>query len=188
MKEPIPVRTKVYPNRRSDSNDRLTSQRPAVGKVVTTLVVVAIIVIGAISLVTVANYLSIASTNPGAQSVAEPSTSSTVTSTSTCSSVATQDNPLVGFRVEVNYNRSWSATATGYSNSTANQVFTNCYAGSGTGWILINNWNPNAGSILNVTVSKLDGSNGNLTATLGGERASTIAPNGSVKVSETEVP
>jgi hypothetical protein len=153
---------------------------------VVALVAVAIIVAAAMGLAIGLNSAS-DTLNQG-YAGQESSSSSTVTSTSTCLSRTTQDNPLAGFRVLINDSSSWNATATGYSNSTANQVFSNCYMGTGTGWILIDNWNPNGGSILNVTVSKLVGDNGTLTVALGGETANTTAPFGTVKVSEVEVP
>jgi len=160
-------------------------RRPAIGKAQITLVVLAVI-LAAVAAYIVSNdandQLCMGCAGQG------PSGSSSLTRTSSCSSVATKEDPLVGFRALVNYSRPWTATVTGYSNSTAHPAFTKCYSASGTGWILINNWNPRGGSILNVTISKSDGSSGNLTATLGGERGSTIAPYGSVKLSETEVP
>lgn len=164
----------------------MSPHKPAIGNVTVSVVMIALVVLAAVGLVIELNSSSDV-LNQG-YAGQEPSSSSNVTIAPTCSSMTTQENPLAGFRVLVNYSGSWSATATGFSNSTANQVFTRCFMGTGTGWILFDNWNPRGASILDVTINKANGSNGNLTATLGGERASTLAPFGSVKVSETEVP
>ncbi len=115
-------------------------------------------------------------------------TTRTATVATTCSPAADQENPLMTFRVNVIYDGSWNATAIGYTNSTANQAFTKCYAGNGTGWILISDWNPSGGSILNVTIHKMDANSNNLTVTLDGQTRSTIAPHGSVTISATAVP
>jgi hypothetical protein len=111
-----------------------------------------------------------------------------MTVTTSCSPAAMQENSLYTFRTQVIYNGQWNATATGYTNSTAHQAFTDCYAGSGPGWILIAGWNGQGGNILNVTVQKLDSSNGNLTAVLFGQVRTTTASFGSVKVSAIAVP
>jgi hypothetical protein len=112
----------------------------------------------------------------------------TTTVTTSCSPAATQENSLYTFRTQVIYNGPWNATATGYTNSGVHQAFTECYTGNGTGWILIAGWNAQGGNILNMTVQKLDSSNGNLTAVLFGQVRTTTAPYGSVKVSAIAVP
>jgi hypothetical protein len=113
---------------------------------------------------------------------------STATVTETCSPAASQQNPLMTFTIDVEYNGPWNATAIGYSNGTANQAFLRCYAGDGSGWILISDWNPNGGAILNRTIQKMDATGGNLTAAGNGQVRSTIAPYGVVRMSLTAVP
>lgn len=113
---------------------------------------------------------------------------STETITATCSPSANQENPLMTFRIDVEYNGPWNATATGYSNSTTNQAFSKCYAGTESGWILISDWNPHGGAILNLTVQKMDSGAGNLTAAGNGQEKSTTAPYGTVKISLKAVP
>ncbi|MGD0330243.1 MAG: hypothetical protein ABSB40_07310 [Nitrososphaeria archaeon] len=112
----------------------------------------------------------------------------TVTAMITCSPAATQENPLMTFRINVEYNGPWNATAIGYSNTTANQAFQRCYYGNGDGWILISDWNPSGGAILSLTVQKGDASSGNLTAIGNGQVKSTVAPYGAVTISITAVP
>jgi hypothetical protein len=92
------------------------------------------------------------------------------------------------FRINVEYNGPWNATAIGYSNTTANQAFQRCYYGNGDGWILISDWNPSGGAILSLTVQKGDASSGNLTAIGNGQVKSTVAPYGAVTISITAVP
>jgi hypothetical protein len=106
----------------------------------------------------------------------------------TCSPAATQENPLYTFRVNVEYNGTWNATAISYSNTTANQAFLKCYYGSGNGWILISDWNPYGEAILSLTVQKMNISSGNLTAIGNGQVKSTVAPYGTVTISITAVP
>jgi hypothetical protein len=112
----------------------------------------------------------------------------TKTVTMTCSPAATQEDSLYTFRADVIYSGQWNATATGYTNTAADQVFTKCYTGSDPGWILIAGWNSQGGNILNITVQKLDSGNGNLTAVLFGQVRSTTAAYGSVKIGATAVP
>lgn len=109
-------------------------------------------------------------------------------SVSWCSPAANQENPLLTFRINIQYDGAWNGTAVGYSNSTANQSFDYCYWGNGNGWILIEAWNPSGGAILNLTVQKMDASNGNLTAIGNGQVKSTVAPYGAVTVSQTAIP
>lgn len=112
----------------------------------------------------------------------------TKTVTMTCSPAAAQEDPEYTFRTQVIYNGPWNATATGYTNTTADQAFTRCFTGSGPGWILIVGWNPEGGNILNMTIQKLDSGNGNLTAVLFGQVRTTTAPYGSVKIGAVALP
>jgi hypothetical protein len=109
-------------------------------------------------------------------------------SVSWCSTASNQENPLLTFRISVEYNGTWNATAIGYSNSTANRAIDRCYWGNGNGWVLIEDWNPNGSAILNLTVQKADAGNGNLTVIGGGQVKSTVAPFGAVTISQTAVP
>ncbi len=109
-------------------------------------------------------------------------------SVSWCSTAASQEDLLSGFRIGVQFDGSWNATAIGYSNSTANRAVDRCYWGNGSGWILVDNWNPNGGAILDLTVQKMDASSGNLTVTENGHVESTVAPYGAVTISQTLVP
>lgn len=117
-----------------------------------------------------------------------PRTTITVTVTTTCSQAASQENPLMTFRIDVEYTGSWNATAVGYSNTTANQAFLKCYVGTGNGWILISGWNPKGAAILNLTVQKMDASDDDLTAIGMGQVSSTVAPYGTATISLTAVP
>jgi len=114
----------------------------------------------------------------------------TMTTTTTCSPAASQENPAMAFRIEVEYTGSWNATAIGYSNTTVSEAFLKCYFGNWNGWILISSWNPNGSSGLSLTVQKMDASSGNLTAIpFGiGQGKSTVAPYGTVTTSLTGVP
>jgi hypothetical protein len=80
----------------------------------------------------------------------------TAAKASTCSPAANQENPLMTFRIHVEYNGPWNATAIGYSNTAANQAFLKCYSSKGNGWILISDWISTGGAILNLTVQKMD--------------------------------
>jgi hypothetical protein len=108
----------------------------------------------------------------------------------TCSTVANEANPLDIFNVYVYYSGHWNATVKGYTYGGTTPALTTCYEGNGNGVISISGWvqNPTGGQTLNATIQKADGSNSNLTATLGGIRQTTTAPFGSVSVFETAVP
>ncbi len=113
------------------------------------------------------------------------------------STVASADFPF--FLVQVNYSATWSAVLVGYTGVGigGNQIqqFSACYTGNGDGFISVHEWNTTsvkllAGSAqvddtLILTVSKMDMSNGNLTASLDGAPASTITPFGSVHLEVT---
>jgi len=107
-----------------------------------------------------------------------------------CSAASDQSSPLNTFNVYVYYQSQWNATVKGYTYGATTPAFTTCYEGNGDGVISINGWvqNPTGGQTLNATIQKEDGSNSNLTATLGGIRQTTTAPFGSVKVFGTAVP
>jgi hypothetical protein len=107
---------------------------------------------------------------------------STTTVTDTCS-VASGFPPdvIFSFNVWVNYHGPWNATLNAYSGPALD--FTQCYTGSGTGFVHLNNWNPNGSALLQVSAQKMDGSSGNLTLTVNGGTNSTVAPYGFVSVS-----
>jgi len=107
---------------------------------------------------------------------------STTTVTDACSA-ASGLSPLLFFYFEaaVNYSGPWNATLTAFSGQGA--VFTQCYYGTGTGYMVLNDWNPNGTALLEVNAHKIDGSSDNLTLTVNSETSSTSAPFGSVLVS-----
>lgn len=98
--------------------------------------------------------------------------------TATCVRVEGQENPLVTFRILVNYSGPWVALVTGYNPTSANPpiLLSQCYLGDGSGYILVQDWNPNGQASLNATIQKVDASHGNLTAIFSGIFRSTTAP------------
>jgi len=88
------------------------------------------------------------------------------------------------FEVAVDYSGPWNATLTAYSGAAA--IFTQCYVGSGPGYMVLNDWNPNGSALLKVIAHKMDGGSGNLTLSVEGGTVgvnSTVAPLGSVSAS-----
>jgi hypothetical protein len=107
---------------------------------------------------------------------------STTTLPGACSSASNRGIDLIfAFQVAVSYSGTWNVTLTAFSGPGA--VFTQCYIGSGTDFISLNDWNPNGTALLQVSAQKMDGSSGNMTLTVNSESNSTIAPYGSVSVS-----
>lgn len=162
----------------------MTTNQPSLGGHRYAYVAAAIIVAAALVSGTIAMV------SPTLRTTVTKTETTTMTTTTACSPAANQENPLVTFRIEVEYVGSWNATAIGYSNTTASEAFLKCYFGDGNGWILIQSWNPNGGSTLSLTVQKMDGSSGNLTAIpFGiGQGKSTVAPYGPVTISIIGVP
>ena len=116
-----------------------------------------------------------------AQSVSVVQTSST---TSNCETA----NPLTptGFDVNVQFAGRWNATAIVYADSILSPSYVMCYLGDGPGSISVSGWDQHGGRLLDVTVTKADGSNGNLTVTTAdGQSGSTMSPYGKVMVNET---
>ena len=120
----------------------------------------------------------------------DTTTGSTITSTATTTSLgscsmAVSQKPLLNssaFLTEVQFDGQWNATAVGYTNASPTPALDRCYFGSDTGYILIPNWNLKGESALGVVVQKMSPGAGNLTATLGSDRNSTISAYGSVQV------
>jgi len=120
---------------------------------------------------------------------------STITATATVTDDCSQaGNALPGlhfpFFVSVSYSGPWNATLTAYSNSAP--AFTQCYAGDGQGYVVLNDWNPNGSSLLIVSAQKLSDDSRNLTLMVESDttgvnltigKNSTVAPYGSASAS-----
>jgi hypothetical protein len=145
------------------------------------LAIAAAIVIAGV-LISASLYVAVGEAAKMTTATATRTSVSTTTITDTCSTASSLSPSLIfPFEVVVSYSGPWNATLTAYSGPGA--VFSQCYVGSGTGFMILNDWNPNGTALLEVTAQKLDGSSGNLTVTVNAETNSTIAPYGSVSVS-----
>lgn len=151
-------------------------------KLVAILLVGAVIIAGSLGFLGGYSYSSL-------RTATETTTeTSTVMVNQQCSVPAAAHGVASGnFTVEVSYQGPWNATVKTYSAFSTNSTYlhsSNCYTGTGTGYVYIVPWNPNGEQTVVVTAHKLDASDGNLTAfvtwpsiTLSN---STIAPYGSV--------
>jgi hypothetical protein len=106
----------------------------------------------------------------------------TTTMTESCSAASSLLPSLhFAFDVAVDYSGPWNATLTVYSGTAA--VFAQCYVGSGPGYVVLNDWNPNGTALLKVSAHKMDGGSGNLTLSANASSNDTAAPFGSASVS-----
>lgn len=145
------------------------------------LVVTSAIVIAGV-LISASLFLAVGGAVKTTTTTATETSISTTTIAGTCSVASSLPPGLYfPFDIVVNYSGPWNATLTAYSGLGA--VFTRCYVGSGAGYMVLNDWNPNGTAMLDVNAQKMDGSSGNLTLTVNGETNSTVAPHGSVSVS-----
>jgi hypothetical protein len=99
------------------------------------------------------------------------------------------------FPVEISYQGYWNATVRTYSAAVMSPPYltSTCnYHGGGTQFIYVVPWNMNGWQTVSVVTTKLDSSNGNLTASVGWGAAlksnSTTLPHGSVSTFISVVP
>ena len=115
----------------------------------------------------------------------------TTTMTQSCSAASNLSPSLhFAFDVTVNYSGPWNATLTAYSApfGSTSAIFTQCYIGSGAGYVVLNDWSPNGTTLLEVSAHKMDGDSGNLTLSVNAASNYTAAPFGSVSASITLSP